>query len=207
MTRQQIIDRVKVKMEEVTPFDDGLAILLSEVKPMVSYIEEYIQSSCDQILMICPLHLTTPTTIPLSDVLFKSVLDNKRQVGTLTLPDDFIRLHTFKMKGWERPVHFPINTENPQYKEQFNTWGRGGNAKPIIVRNSDTLSIYTFDVDSKPEIHLFVKRIDTSGNIEINEKLVEPLCSLIAANVLGVFGSSQQKVMMQEVENSLKTEQ
>ena len=40
----------------------------------------------------------------------------------------------------------------------------------------------------------------------MNEKLFDPLCSLIAANVFGIFGSPQQKVMLQEVDNFIKSE-
>lgn len=209
MTRQQIIDRVKIKMEEVTPFDEGLAVSLSDVKPFLSYIEENMQNSLDELLLICPIHLTTPVNIPQSKSgtsLFTTTLDNHRMVGSLVIPTDFIRLHTFKMSSWERPVNRPISIENPEYKNQFNRWGRGGNAKPIVAKNSTKLEIYTFDQGATIQTALYVARIDTQDNFDMNEKLFDPLCSLIAANVFGIFGSQQQKVMLQEVDNFIKSE-
>ena len=209
MTRQGIIDRVKIKMEEVTPFDEGLAVSSSEVKPFTSYIEENIQNSLDELLMICPIHLTSPINIPLKKGtvdLLTSTKDGTRMIGQLDIPSDFIRLHTFKMSSWERPVHRPISIENPEYKYQFNRWGRGGNAKPIVARNSTKLEIYTYDDGATVATALYVARIDTEDNFEMNEKLFDPLCSLIAANVFGIFGSQQQKVMLQEVDNFIKSE-
>ncbi|MBV5282158.1 MAG: hypothetical protein JZU53_06930 [Paludibacter sp.] len=199
ITRKRLIDLVKVKMEEVTPFDEGLAVLSSDVKPITNYIEENIQPALDELLMICPLHLTTPVTLP-------TVLSYGRKIGTLVLPDGFLRLHSFKMSNWERVVTRPISIENPQYQDQFVRWGRGGNAKPVIVRNSDKLEIYTFDTDSTPVIAKYVQRVNTTSNIEINQKLVDPLCALIAAKVLRIFGSEQQRVMMQEVDEFIKSE-
>jgi len=208
MTREQIVDKVLAKLEEVSPFGEGLSVLNSNSNPTESYIRSEMQPACDELLQLCPLHLTTPEPIPLTgeglDLFIPEVVKG-RSVGYLELPPDFLRLHTLKMDSWERPVHRPISIENPAYQDQFNTWARGGNAKPIVVKNSNKLEIYTFDTGSIPVIHLYVPQINMKDNFEINANLVDPLCSLIAANVYAIFGSPQQKVMLEQVNAYLKS--
>lgn len=204
MTKEQIIKAVKVKMEEITPFDDGLMVLNAEVKPIESYISEVFQNSIDKLLMICPLSLTAETTLPATGL--TATTNNGKSIGKLTIPDDFIRLHTFKMEGWERPVHRCISTENPKYSEQLNPWTRGGNSKPVIV-NKGYLEIYTYNTGDTVQTSLYVKRVDIDApDISIHDKLINPLCSLIAADVYAIFGSQQSEVMMKEVDSLLKIE-
>lgn len=204
MTKEQIIKAVKVKMEEITPFDDGLMVLNAEVKPIESYISEVFQNSIDKLLMICPLSLTTETSLPSTGL--TSTTNNGKSIGKLSIPDDFIRLHTFKMAGWERPVHRCISTENPKYSEQLNPWTRGGNSKPVIV-NKGYLEIYTYNTGDTVQTSLYIKRVDIDApDISIHDKLINPLCSLIAADVYAIFGSQQSEVMMKEVDSLLKIE-
>jgi len=209
MTRQDIIDKVLVRMKEVTPFDEGIVILSPEVETILNYIEGYLQASCDELLMICPLSLTIPVSFPTSGIPltltgFTSVTDNGKKIGTLTIPSDFLRLHTFKISSWERPVHRPISIDNPQYEFQFNPFTRGGNAKPVIVKNKD-LKIFTFDIDATPEIYTYVPKINLD-DIKLNEKLVDPLVCLISANVYSQYGHPQSKVMMDQLKTLLAVE-
>ena len=56
---------------------------------------------------------------------------NNKLIGLLPIPDDYIRLHTFKMSTWERPVHRTTSIDNPDYILQLNPFTRGGNSKPV----------------------------------------------------------------------------
>ena len=209
MTYTDIVNRVKAIMEEITPFDDGFAVLTSntDVKPIVSYIESCLQSSADELLMICPIHLTSETTIT-AGLGGSPKLDNGKYIGTIALDSDYIRLNTFKMEGWEKEVHRPISVENPLYIQQKNPFTRGGNAKPVVVKKTGYLEIYTYDAGDTIETKTYVAQIalPTTGTIVINPKLIEPLCYLTAANVFSILGSETTKLMQQQVETLLKAE-
>ena len=104
MTKIEIIRRVKVLMEELTPFDDGLIVLNSDVKPIESYIEEAIQPALDQLLIFCPLHLTTATNLPA----MTSVVSGTRKISYITIPDGCLCIHTNKMNNRQKAVHILI---------------------------------------------------------------------------------------------------
>jgi len=53
--------------------------------------------------------------------------------GTLPLPEDFVRLLLFRMKGWCRPVIVPIRNTDDAYIQQYNPVLRGGDSKPVVV--------------------------------------------------------------------------
>lgn len=53
--------------------------------------------------------------------------------GTLPLPPDFLRLLTFKMVGWMRPVVTPIYDQDTRYIQQSNRILRGGEANPVVA--------------------------------------------------------------------------
>lgn len=204
MTKTEIIRKIKAKMEEITPFDDGLMVLDPGVKPIESYIDEMLQPALDRLLMICPLHLTKETALPYTGLTTRT--DNNKLIGLLPIPDDFIRIHTFKMNTWERPVHRTTSTENPEYILQLNPYTRGGNSKPVIVKK-EKLEIYTYSTGATVEISLYVKKVDVNDTqIDIKDKLINPLIALTASMVYAIFGSKQSEIMLQEVDNLLKAE-
>lgn len=57
--------------------------------------------------------------------------------GSLLLPEDFIRLLRFRMKGWCRPVVIPIRDTDERYTQQFNPVLRGGDSKPVVALCED----------------------------------------------------------------------
>ena len=187
-------------MEELTPFDDGLIVLNSDVKPIESYIEEAIQPALDQLLIFCPLHLTKATNLPA----MTSVVSGTRNVGYITIPDDFLRIHTIKMTSWEKAVHRAISVENPEYALQQNPHTRGGSAKPVVAK-AEKLEIYTFKEGDTVEKATYIQRPDIE-DLNLNQKLFEPACHMVAAEVLAIFGSKQAEYMSAKANELIKAE-
>lgn len=200
MTKNGIIKRVKVLMEELTPFDDGLIVLNSDVKPIESYIEEAIQPALDQLLIFCPLHLTTAANLPT----MTSVVSGTRKIGYITIPDDFLRIHTIKINNWEKAVHRAISVENPEYALQQNPFTRGGSAKPVVAK-ADKLELYTLKEGDTVEKATYIQRPDIE-DLNLNQKLFEPACHMIAAEVLAIFGSKQAEYMAAKAQELIKAE-
>lgn len=198
MTKIEIIDRVKVLMEEISPFDDGLQVLNSEVQPIQSYIEKSIPSALDELLLFCPLHYTTGVNLPS----MTRITSGTREIGIITVPDDFIRIHTIKATKWERPVHRHISVENPEYTQQLNPYTRGGNAKPVVVKNQK-LELYTLETGDTIETAKYVQRPDVE-DIQLNQQLYEPLCYLIASKVYAIFNDKRAEYMIAQSKSLLQ---
>ena len=200
MTKIEIIERVKVLLEEINPFDDGLQVLNSEVQPIQSYIEKSIKPGLEQLLLFCPLHLTTPTNLPA----MTSVVSGTRKIGYITIPEDFLRIHTIKINNWEKAVHRAISVENPEYALQQNPFTRGGSAKPVVAK-AEKLELYTLKEGDTVEKATYIQRPDIE-DLNLNQKLFEPACYMIAAEVLAIFGSKQAEYMSAKANELIKSE-
>lgn len=181
MTRDQIIHAVKVRLEELTPFEDGLVVLAdeSDVQPVASYIDSLLNESGDEVQMLLPLHMLTPSAISTNPVL------GTDGVYRLELPSDYLRLHSIKAPTWEREVNIPIATTNPLYQLQRNIYTRSGNAKPVVAITYDgdkqKLELYTA---STLEKKYYIKRVAAEL---LSDKLIPYVVLMCAIKVYGTL--------------------
>lgn len=121
MTRDEIKEVVKQKLDEVSQFD---AYQIDSV----AFIEEFMDSAAEKVLLNLPLHLIPPDD-------FSGQNQNARSDGSgyVALPSDFLRLSSFKMTEWDRAISHPISQEHPLYNLQKNHVTRGKPSKPICV--------------------------------------------------------------------------
>lgn len=182
MTRDSIIKAVKVRLEELTPFNEGLVVLSgsSDVKPVNSYIDSLLNESADEIKMLLPLHMLTPDTL-------SGTVTIDDGVGYLELPDDYLRLYAIKASAWDREVNRPISTENPDYALQRNKYTRGKNVKPVVAivhkTGKKTLELYSVS-SSELEKKYYIKRAAAET---LPDGLVPYLVLMCAIKVLGVL--------------------
>lgn len=82
------------------------------------------------------------------------IIDYGNGTGKVILPNDFQRLLSFRLKGWERPVINAIHSEDAVYAKQSNPVLRGGCAKPVAVLcdGETALEYYSIPQGEKPEI-------------------------------------------------------
>lgn len=183
MTRDQIIHAVKVRLEELTPFEDGLVVLAAEsdVQPVASYIDSLLNESGDEVQMLLPLHMLTPSAISTSPVL------GTDGVYRLELPADYLRLHSIKAPTWEREVNIPIATTNPLYQLQRNIYTRSGNAKPVVAITYDgdkqKLELYT-PLSTTLEKKYYIKRVAAEL---LSDKLIPYVVLMCAIKVYGTL--------------------
>ena len=195
MTRAQIKEVVKQKLDEVSQFDEFQA-------DSVDLIDDFLDAAAEKILMSMPLHLIPPHS-------FASQDHNPSPNGTgrIQLPDDFLRLSSFQMVEWDRPVVHAISKESPQYNLQKNTVTRGKPSKPVCVighyldpgdssSESGETGVYVkaleyFSVvdDHTIEHALYVRDIVAGGDFPV--RLIDPLAWQCAADILQVMGSER----------------
>lgn len=205
MTRDQLIAAVKVKMEELTPFNEGLVVLASSstVKPITSYIDATLNEASDEALMLLPLHLITPSTL-------SGTMAGVDGVGVIELPDDYLRLYALKVSTWRREVNEAISTQHPAYALQRNPYTRGKSEKPVVVLTHDgtkkKLECYSVEgatptVDKK----LYVKRVAAEAN---PSNLLIYVIYLCAIKVFAIIERADMaKIMTDQLAELIKIQQ
>lgn len=210
MLGSDIKNLVIVKMEEYSPFgqDGSEPILaggdiLSEVKPIYSYIDANIVEAANEMLLICPLHrLTSIATDVNNAVVIQNISDGS--IGTITKPNDWLRLHTLQMQGWRRPVHDVVFKDNPLYIYQFTEWTRGTAQKPIVTDDGNTLSYYSQPDKSGVIVKFsYIKLFNLTINYPL--EVAELIALNTASKVNGLFGNIEQvKQIQAEIQSDLQ---
>lgn len=127
MTRADICDKVRARIDELSPFAS------IELNPSISLIDSLLNESTTTLLMFLPLYLLEPETFSTSS------LAADGRIGKIELPvspNEFLRLYSFKMEGWDTEVTEAIGTGHPLYKLQKNPVTMGGPNKPVVVIKS-----------------------------------------------------------------------
>ena len=118
-------------------------------------------------------------------------------MGTIILPEDFMRLISFQMSDWDYPVFKAISEDSPLYMQQRSRFAgiRGCPQKPVvaIVNNPSGLALEFFScsggssVEVKRARYLPLPKI-RNGKIDICEKLYRSAvyyAAFLAATAVG----------------------
>lgn len=203
MAIDELIDRVKVKMEEYTPFAETTALAASEsmgfeTKPIVSYIRKTIDEACNEMLMTLPLHLIRSDKMVIIDQ-----IKYANGSGVLGLGDTFLRVHRFKMQDWKTTLHHAEQEGSDIAQLQENPYTMGGIYKPVLVyhRSLDvfprnkSLSYYSCPSGSAHEIESAwqVSRFDENN---IQGELVEFFTLNCAKKVYDIYGMGDKASLL-----------
>lgn len=212
MLGKNIKDLVIVKMDEHTPYGPSTPLLAgddaNEIKPIESYINETLEQAANEMLLIAPIHLLQYKEL---DAIGTPSEEDKR-IGTIALPDDFLRLHTLRMKGWIRPCHVVNHEGDPIYTLQFKRWTRGTKEKPVVIidgRDKDSEKAWTlhyYSVDASETTHevktfKYVPRFD--GEMDYERSIAELIALHCARKVYEVYGNTEQVGIMTNEINSV----
>lgn len=131
--------------------------------------------------------------------------------GFVILPDDFMRLVSFRMSDWKRTVFNAIGETDPEYALQSSKWkGICGNPeKPVcaIVRRSEgkVLEFYSCLDDSATvaqATYIPVPRIDQDGGIDVAQDCYRAALYRAASLALASVGDQLSTTML-EISKSL----
>lgn len=203
MVREDVIKKVKVKLEEFSPFDEpkSLVAIASNVKPINSYIEETLDSAYDDVLLLAPLHLIKDNVIDISST--STTIEKK--VGYKDVPDNYLRIHSVLYDKWKRMVNRVIYPDQAEYVLQRNEYTRGGFAKPVIAINNNKFEIYSIKPSMKCECFKYIPKT-TEGNSEFEDALIDMIVLQCAILVLEVFEQTNKgQVLSQELSNLINS--
>ncbi len=205
MTRQEYIDKVKVKLDEVSPFDEPLTFIAAsgdssfdKVKPITKYIEEELPNAVRYCLNALPLSLLS--------------LDIKKGVVPLSIANGIgvvpfrggHRLCRVQASEWERDVTAFYTSEDVEYLTQQNKHTRSGVAKPSVffIPEREELELYSFPINSQTN-SVTIWSIDTltrTENVlsEISDFIVLK-CAQLVLDILGSNSAQMEKEFERKV--------
>jgi hypothetical protein len=127
-TRSELSAIVKSKIDELTPFDGGLALITAPGNlannPVETYIDQFLDESAKETLLEAPAHVLPMEIFP--TVTYD--LPNKK--ATISIPADYLRVGSILFTSWARPVYNATYPSDPNYLKQFNPFLRAGKARP-----------------------------------------------------------------------------
>ena len=226
-TRAQLIQRVALKMDEVSPSGISVADLTvdaSDGNPLYTLIDGLIDGGALELFSVAPywrLKQTTFTDINLETVGTARPLTEgsiaARKMIRLKVPDDFLRVAEINHTSFQRPITEAVPEISELGKRQHNQFLMGKEARPVGVishglwsnaqcREIDCYSVAA-SVDStdgvtatyipKPAV---IKDDSPAVTVEdaVPEVLIPALEWLIAARTFGARGDADHAAICQQ---------
>lgn len=141
------------------------------------------------------------------DAIYRGTLGS----GWILLPDDFMRLISFRMSDWERTVYTAISVDDPLYAKQSSRFKgiRGNVQKPVcaIVNRPEgkALEYYSCNSDDAyvaQALYLPYPHIDEDGGIDICERCYRGVVYMAASLVLTTYGEGEKASRLAELSKS-----
>lgn len=134
--RLSLINYVKAKLDELIPEGEGVSFNLSDTPnisdPLDLLINPHLDESTKDIILSAPLTVLFPTAMGLQS---GKAFETGGKTGYVMLPQNFLRLSSFKMADWKKDISIPITTENVAYILQQFALRRGSVNFPVAALN------------------------------------------------------------------------
>ncbi len=226
MTREELIHRVKAKIEELSPYGYEAPLIAiqedselteninKEIKPIISYISECLNESCNTILSILPLHLIKPKEIEIKANEVKKVeKQGSLQTISIKLPLDFLKIHSIKFSDWSRVVSKAISSEHPDAVYEGNVHTMGKPTRPVCMIDvieghkwlaSNSSSVVMEDISSDMPYRNYVARFDDTN---IQDTLADYFVLQTAIDVCKVLNLNMREQLEEELNILIKSNQ
>lgn len=184
MTGEEIEIAVLQRMDEVGADNDA------ENYPITAMTTEAV----DELLRIVPLR-----HFKASDFSDEQLTASSDGPGSISVPSDFVRLISFKMEGWERPVTTLNDAEEDSFKKQFHKITRGGVVRPKLYRRNDEFLYFSVPEGEVHQIEeaLYFKKMKAT-NEEFPQILNDALAWLVAGKCLSLSHDNDQSAICYE---------
>ena len=199
MTREELIKKVALKMDEISSSDDVIiAVNAGDNNPLYTQINSLLNESVNDVLTKAPIHrLQSQIGVINSGTTTDSTTYAPRKVACITVPDDFIRVASINDSAFKRPiVDLSIEGDNISNR-QSNKFLIAKNAKPIAVLGRDgngkrTIKCFSYASSETPNpTTLYVKRYestDMSADTGFDDYLIDIISWVCAGRVFAAQG-------------------
>lgn len=197
MNRSQIIRRVRVKLDEVAPFD-GPEVVSNPT------IDSCLNEASDTLLLSAPTHIH-PSPYNFSGN--NAMLGDHNSV-ILDLPSDFLIIVSVQLSAWRRAVTKAFVEGSNVHSRQHNYYARGGPWKPVAIRRFDKtrmkhiLQCYSTTNDNTGIDHAFC--INRTPPEYLPLIYIEPLTLIAGFMVLDIYADERAAILRSEFETWVK---
>lgn len=194
MTREELIKKVALKMDEISSSDDVIFnVTASDNNPLYTQIDDLLNESVNEVLLKAPIYrlqssITTETksvTVPTGST---------RQPAAIDVPSGFLRFVSISSTLLNRPVTDLAVEGDIVAKMQRNVFLMGKSDKPVGVISNDGKKIYcySFASGSNPSITFnYIKRYtnkNASGDVNLDEYATDIVSWVCAGKVFAARG-------------------
>ena len=201
MTREELIKKVALKMDEISSSDDVIVpVNISDNNPLYTQIDALLNESVNDVLTKAPIyriqnHIETANADIVS---VKNIFNGTRKVAVITVPEDFIRIASISDEAFQRPIVDLALEGDAVDERQHNKFLVAGSAKPIAVIGRDVtggriITCYSYGNDTTPAPSLnYIKRYnndsDTSSDTDLDEYMIDIVSWVCAGKVFASHG-------------------
>lgn len=210
MTRDELIRKVALKMDEISSSDDVIVnVGESDNNPLYTQIDGLLDESVNDVLLKAPVHRLTSQigniTMTLKNIsgvgtyVLEEIFDKTRKKLVFDVPDDFLRLASYTDAKFDRPI-VDVSLEGDSVANmQRNKFLFAKSSKPVAVLGRDAngkrvISCYSYAKDDtvKPDVR-YVKRY-TEGS-ELDDYLSDIVTWVCAGRVFDSRGDINHSKM------------
>ena len=199
-SEEKWLKKIRTNMEELLPENETAEIDIFGVD-VGEYVRAKLPDAITRVFITAPVHLLEGKEC--KDVLFPE----KRQDGSgrVVFPEKVLRILSFKMKGWNRPVTRFIDSRHAKSELQYNRYVRGGVNKPVAVLSMSASGRVILDYYSLPAF-LRTHEVDSAvyipvpeiqnGGYDVPIRLADAVGYVCAAMVYEILGQPDMAVQM-----------
>ena len=203
MTREELIKKVALKMDEISSSDDVIvSVNISDNNPLYTQINQLLNESINEALAKVPVQrIADDYIMQTGEVEIEELYKSTRAVAMITYPNDFLRFVSIDDIVFQRPIVELAVEGDEVSKNQHNKFLVAKYAKPVGVISRDGITggkfikCYSYDSEDTPRPQMtYVKRFDgdlsTTSTIKIDEYLSDIVAWICAGRVYASRGDS-----------------
>lgn len=200
MTREELIKKVSLKMDEISSSDDVIVpVGTGDNNPIYTQINNLLNESVNDVLMKAPAYRLHAHIGNVSDSVSQNIFNDKFKVAQISVPDDFLRAVSITDSLFQRPIVEIAMEGDDIDKRQHNKFLVAKTAKPVAVLRTVSggrmITCYSYDFNSTPNpTLLYIKRYDkdrdTSADTDLDEYMIDIVSWVCAGKVFAAQGDT-----------------
>lgn len=214
MTREELIKKVALKMDEISSSDDLIVpVGTGDNNPLYTQINNLLNESVNDALMKAPIYRIQSQVESVNTFTPNDILGNTRKSATFVVPDDFIRLVSITDDAFQRPIVDLAIEGDDIDKRQHNKFLVAKTAKPVAVigrsnAGGRAITCYSYKDETPSPTMLYVKRYDTAKNetsaeTNLDEYMIDLVSWVCAGRVFAAQGDMNKGKICDENAASL----
>ena len=199
MTREELIKKVALKMDEISSSDDVIVpVNVSDNNPLYTQINGLLNESINDVLTKAPIYRIQNHVVSMKESTAGSTFDNSRATAVIVVPNDFIRLVSITDDSFQRPIVDLAIEGDGVDKRQHNKFLVAKSAKPVAVIGRDqngarVITCYSYELNTTPSPTMsYVKRyesnLDAMLEVDLDSYIIDVVSWVCAGRVFAAQG-------------------